>query len=63
MIIRMGKNKALIAVGHKILIAIYFILRDNVDYKELGANWQEAERKAKRIIYLKKQLAELEKTA
>ena len=33
---RRGKKRAIIAVGHKILIASYFILRDKTMYKELG---------------------------
>lgn len=33
---RKGKPRAAIAVGHSILEAIYFILRDDVPYKELG---------------------------
>ncbi|MDP2058161.1 MAG: IS110 family transposase, partial [Flavobacteriaceae bacterium] len=36
---RRGKKKALIAIGHKILIATYFILKDKVAYKELGAEY------------------------
>ena len=35
---RRGKKRALIAVGHKIIIASYFILKDGVDFKELGPN-------------------------
>lgn len=33
---RKGKQRAAIAVGHSILEAIYFIIRDDVPYKELG---------------------------
>jgi len=33
---RRGKKKAIIAVGHKILIATYFILRDKIEFKDLG---------------------------
>jgi transposase len=36
---RRGKKKALIAVGHKILISCYQILKYKVPYKELGANY------------------------
>jgi transposase len=34
---RRGDKRAVIAVGHSILIAVYFILRDEVDYRDLGA--------------------------
>jgi len=29
-----GKKKALVAVGHKILIACYFVIKNNEPYKE-----------------------------
>jgi len=46
---RRGKKKALIAVGHKILIAAYFILRDQVAYKELGGAYLQEIKKEKQI--------------
>jgi len=33
---RRGKKKAAIAVGHSILVAAYYILRDGVPYRDLG---------------------------
>jgi transposase len=36
---RRGKNKAAVAVGHSILIAAFHILRDDVDYHDLGGDW------------------------
>jgi transposase len=46
---RRGKNKAAVAVGHSILVAAFHILRDDVDYKDLGGDWftrrQDAERR------------------
>jgi transposase len=36
---RRGRNKAAVAVGHSILVAAYFILRDGVDYNDLGGDW------------------------
>ncbi|MCX5807547.1 MAG: IS110 family transposase [Proteobacteria bacterium] len=52
---RRGKKKALIAVGHKILIMGYHILKYKVPYKELGANYLDT-RKKDRIVksYLKR---------
>ena len=52
---RKGKKKALIAVGHKILIMSYHILKYKVPYKELGANYLDTRRKD-RIVknYLKR---------
>ncbi len=46
---RRGKKRALIAIGHKILIAAYYILKDKVAYKELGAEYLQELRKEKQI--------------
>lgn len=47
---RRGKKKAVIAIGHKILVIAYHILRDKVGYKELGATYLDRrnEEKVKR---------------
>jgi transposase len=44
---RRGKEKALVAVGHKILISCYHILKYKVAYKELGANYLDQRKKDK----------------
>jgi len=46
---RRGKKRALIAVGHKILVAAYFILKNKVAYKELGAEYLQELKKGKQI--------------
>jgi transposase len=46
---RRGKKRALIAVGHKILVATYFILKDKVPYKELGGEFLQDKQKDKQI--------------
>lgn len=56
---RRGKKKALIAVGRKILIAVYFMLRDKVSYKELGAEYLEKMTKDKQIKRYLQRLKEL----
>ena len=56
---RRGKKKALIAIGHKILIATYFILKDKVAYKELGATYLQELKKEKQISKHLKLLKEL----
>ncbi len=55
---RRGKKKALFAVGHKILIAAYFVLLKLEPYKEPADDSQK--RKQKQINYLKERLKELE---
>ena len=56
---RRGKKRALIAVGHKILIAAYFILKDKVEYKELGSEFLQEKKKDKQALYYLKKLKEL----
>jgi transposase len=56
---RRGKKRALIAVGHKILVAAYFILNDKVAYKELGGEFLQEKQKDKQIFRHLKMLKEL----
>lgn len=57
--IRRGKKRALIAIGHKILIAAYFILKNKEVYKDLGENFLDERRKAKQIDHHVRRLKEL----
>ena len=57
---RRGKKKAIIALGHKILIAAYFIIKDKVEYKELGEDYLDNFRKDKLIAYYQKQIERLD---
>jgi transposase len=56
---RRGKKRALIAVGHKILVATYFILKDKVAYKELGGEFLQEKQKDKQITRHLRMLKEL----
>ena len=56
---RRGKKRALIAVGHKILIASYHILKHKVGYKELGGDYLDKRRKEKITRSYVKRLASL----
>ena len=56
---RRGKKKTIIALGHKILIATYFILKDKVQFKELGEDYLNNFKKEKLIAYYTQQLAKL----
>lgn len=44
---RRGKKRALIAVGHKILIISYEILKHKVPYRELGGDYLDRRKKDK----------------
>jgi transposase len=41
---RMGKKKALVAVGHTILVIAYHMLRDRVSYQDLDRRYQDRHR-------------------
>ena len=56
---RRGKKKALIAVGHKILIAAYFILKHKESYKELGGDYLDKITREKQIKRHLRKLREL----
>lgn len=49
LIVRRGKKRALIAVGHKILTAAYYILKDKVAYKDLGYEYLDRRRKTNQV--------------
>ncbi len=52
---RRGKKRAYVAVAHSMLIAIYHILKDNVPFCDLGANYYNQFNTERKITaYLKK---------
>ena len=59
LVARRGKKRALVAVGHKILIMCYQILKYKVEYKELGANYLDSQRKDKIVKSYVKRLSNL----
>lgn len=44
---RRGHNKAVMAIAHKLLFAVFHILKDGGEYKELGANWLDQRDRAR----------------
>ncbi len=53
--IRRGKNRATIAVAHSMLISIYYMLKNDVEFTELGADFYNKFNTDKKInSYLKK---------
>jgi transposase len=59
---RRGRKRANLALGHKILSAAYFILRDRIPYRNPNQNPDViAQRKAAKIKRLEKQLKKLKK--
>lgn len=56
---RRGKKRALVAVGHKIIIAAYFILKYKESYKELGGDFLDKINRDKQIKRHLRRLREL----
>ena len=56
---RRGKKRALVAVGHKIIIASYFILKNKEAYKELGGDFLDKRNREKQIKRHLRQLRDL----
>ena len=46
---RRGKKRALVAVGHKILNAAYYIIKYKVPYFELGYDYIDSRRKQSQV--------------
>ena len=56
---RRGKKRALGAVKHSLLVTVYFMLRDNKPYKDLGANYFDKLNPQQQIHYHVRKLKEL----
>jgi transposase len=56
---RRGKKRALIAVGHKILIMAYYILKNGIPYNELGKDYLIHRREGKIVQNHIKRLKDL----
>jgi transposase len=54
---RLGPKKAIIAVAHRILKAIYYVIKHGVCFKDLGEAYLLERSKASKIRYLSKQAA------
>ena len=51
---RRGKKRAILAVAHSILIAIYYIIKEDKEYEELGSNFYNRFNKEKKAnAYMK----------
>jgi transposase len=53
---RMGKKKALVAVGHSILVMAYHVIKNKEGYKELGGDYFDKKNKEQQKSRLIKQL-------
>ena len=56
---RRGKKRAIVALGHTMLVMIYHLLRDGVDYHELGHDYLDKLQPQRLTHYLVKRLESL----
>ena len=56
---RRGKKRAIVAVGHTMLVMIYHMLKDGVDYQELGHDYLDRLQPHRLTRYLVKRLESL----
>ena len=56
---RRGGKKAAIAIGHKILGIAYVVLRDGVEYRDLGVNYYDERKKDAVVRHAIKRLEQL----
>lgn len=56
---RRGKKRAIVAVGHTLLVVIYHLLKYNVNYRELGVNHFDTREPERLRRYLVKRLQSL----
>src|SRR5438876_1009168 len=56
---RRGDKKAIVAVGHSILVAAWHILRDGVEYRDLGPDHFDRLNRERLVQYHTRRLAEL----
>jgi transposase len=56
---RRGRKRAIVAVGHKILIAAYYIIRDKTSYADLGEEYLDQRQKRNLSRYYLRKLDQL----
>jgi transposase len=52
---RRGAKRAIVAIAHRILIGIYHVINDGVEFHDLGASYLTERKKTQKISYLRKQ--------
>lgn len=56
---RRGAKKAIVAVGHALLVTIYYMLRYHEEYRELGRDYYDTQRKEGLVERLVKRIEKL----
>jgi len=52
---RRGAKKAIMAIAHRILLGIYHVIKDGVEFRDLGEEYLKSKNKSQRVVQLRKQ--------
>jgi len=52
---RRGAKKAIVAIAHRIMLGIYHVIKDGVEFRDLGEDYLTERNKSRKISYLRKQ--------
>jgi len=56
---RLGAKKAIVAVAHRILLGIYHVIKDGVEFRDLGEDYLTQRNKSLKLFHLQKQAQSL----
>lgn len=60
LVVRRGKNRANVAVAHSMLIAIYHILNENIEFIDLGSDYYNQQNPEAKMAYHLRKIQELQ---
>jgi transposase len=52
---RRGAKKAIVAIAHRILLGIYHVIKDGVEFRDLGEDYLRLRNKSQKLVHLRKQ--------
>lgn len=52
---RRGAKKAIVAIAHRILLGVYHVIKDGVEFRDLGEDYLTRRNKSQKVFHLRKQ--------
>ena len=52
---RRGAKKAIVAIAHRILLGIYHVIKDGVEFRDLGEDYLKTRNQSQKVFNLRKQ--------
>lgn len=56
---RRGAKKAIVAIAHRILLGVYHVIKDGVEFRDLGEDYLTTKNKSQKLYNLRKQAESL----